>query len=228
MSSRCSSTTLIFASLAGIAVLAAWPGGAGAQVADAADRGRVSATFGLALWSELGDVQALSGGDFDEAGFAVDLAFHWPVGQIGSATMLAGANLGGVFHGSNIRGLEEGEDLEASALYLTPSLKLAFGKPGERRFYLDAGAGYYAASIDELEDDCFFSCDVYEYYDDDTFGGYVGLGADFPFGGRSGSFRLATSIQAHFVDFDDPFELDGSATLGGPIYTLQIGVAWLP
>jgi len=211
-----------------VAMLLAWPAPAGAQTAEVPERGRIAATFGVGLWPELGDIQSLAGDSFDEAGFAFDLAFHWPVGRLGRATVLAGGNIGGSFHGSNIPGVEEGEDLQASAVYLVPSVKIAFGAPGGRRLYLDAGVGYYGAAIDEMEDDCFFSCDIYEYYDDDGLGGYVGLSADFPFGNRVGGFRLTTSAQAHFIDFDDPVELDDNATLGGPIYTLQVGVAWGP
>jgi hypothetical protein len=210
------------------AMLLAWPAPGNAQTAEAPERGRIAATFGFGLWPDVGDIQPFPGGSFDEAGFAFDLAFHWPIGHLGPATVLAGANIGASFHDSNIRGVREGEDLQASALYLTPSVKIAFGPPGGRRLYLDAGVGYYGATIDEQEDDCFFSCDIYEYYDDDALGGYVGFSADFPFGSRGSGFRLTTSVQAHFVDFDDPVSLDGNATLGGPIYTLQVGVAWNP
>ena len=153
-----------------VAMLLAWPAPASAQAAEAPEHGRIAATFGVGLWPDLGDIQPLADGSFDEAGFAFDLAFHWPVGHLGRATVLAGGNIGGSFHGSNIRGVEEGENLQASAVYLIPSLKIAFGPPGGRRLYLDAGVGYYGAAIDEQEDDCFFSCDIYEYYDDDALG----------------------------------------------------------
>jgi hypothetical protein len=220
--------TRVIVPMIGVVALLALPAGASAQTAEAPERGRIAATFGFSQWSDAGDIQPFPGADFDEAGFALDLAFHWPVGQLGSATVLAGANIGGFFHGSNIPGIEEGEDLEASVVYLTPSVKVAFGEPGGRRFYIDAGVGYYGASIDELEEDCFFSCDIYEYYDDDALGGYVGLSADFPFGSRVGGFRLTTSAEVHFVDFDAPVELDSDATLDGPVYTLQVGLAWGP
>lgn len=65
MSSRGSSRTLIVA-LAGVAVLAAWPGGAWAQAENAGESGGFAATFGFSQWSDVGDVQALSGGDFDD------------------------------------------------------------------------------------------------------------------------------------------------------------------
>jgi hypothetical protein len=211
-----------------MAMLMAWSAPGSAQPAEAPERGRIAATFGLGLWPDVDDIQPFLGGSFDEAGFAFDLAFHWPIGHLGPATVMAGGNIGASFHGSNVRGVEEGEDLQASAWYLTPSVKIAFGRPGGRRLYLDAGVGYYGATIDELEDDCFFSCDIYEYYDDDALGGYVGLSADFPFGSPAGGFHLTTGLQAHFVDFDDPAPLDGNAALGGPIYTLQVGVAWRP
>ena len=211
-----------------VAALLAFPAMASAQTQETPERGRFAATFGAGLWPDLGDVRPFLGGSFDEAGFAFDLAFHWPVGHLGPATVLAGGNIGGSFHDSNVPGVEEGEDLTATAVYLTPSLKLAFGRPGQNQLYLDAGVGYYNAAIDEQEDGCFFSCNIYEYYDDGAIGGYVGLSADFPFGNGIRGFRLTTSVQVHFVNLEDPVELDNDAVLGGPIYTLQAGVVWRP
>jgi len=211
-----------------VALLLAWPGIGRAQTTETPEHGRFAATFGIGLWPDLGDLRPSPGGSFDEAGFAFDLAFHWPIGHLGPATVLAGGNIGASFHGSNVPGAEEGEDLTATAGYLTPSVKLAFGTPGKNRLYLDAGVGYYDAAIQEQEDGCFFGCKIYEYYDDDAIGGYVGLSADFPFGNRVRGFRLTTSLQAHLVNFEDPVELESNAVLGGPIYTFQVGVVWRP
>jgi len=211
-----------------VALLLTGPATGSAQTTETPERGRFAATFGVGLWPDLDDIRPFPGGSFDEAGFAFDLAFHWPVGHLGPATVLAGGNIGVSFHDSNVPGLEEGGDLTAAAVYLTPSLKIAFGAPGKNQLYLDAGVGYYNAAIDEQEDSCFFSCNIYEYYEDDAIGGYVGLSADFPFGNSVRGFRLTTSVQVHFVDFEDPVELQSDAVLGGPIYTLQVGVVWRP
>jgi hypothetical protein len=209
-------------------VLLAWPDAGSAQTAPVPERGRIAATFGIAVWPDVGDLRPFPGGSFDDAGAAVDLAFHWPLGRLGPASVLVGANIGVLFHGSNVRGIREGEDLQASALYLAPSLKFGFGAPGAQRIYLDAGAGYYGVTIDEQEDNCFFSCDIYEYYDDDALGAYLGISADWPLRAWSSGFILTASAQAHFVNFDEPVELDSNSALGGPIYTLQVGVAWRP
>lgn len=206
----------------------AGPAAARAQTTETPDRGRVGISLGLGLWPDVGDLRPFLGGSFDDAGAAVDLAFHWPVARLGAATVLAGGNVGGVFHDSSVRGVQEGEDLQASAVYLVPSLKLAFGEPGGRQFYVDAGVGYYGAAIDEQEDDCFFSCDIYEYYDDEALGGFLGVSLDMPLGARTSGFYVTADVRAHFVDFDNPVELDSDSSLGGPIYTLQVGLAWRP
>ncbi|MEQ1801940.1 MAG: outer membrane beta-barrel protein [Gammaproteobacteria bacterium] len=199
---------------------------AAAQAGEPGGTIRAAATMGIDNWSDLGDVQPFLGGSFDDTGFGLDLGVHWLVGRTGPADVLLGFNLGGFFHDSNVRGIEEGEDLAASVVYLAPSVKFAFGSPGGRRLYVDAGIGYYGAAIDEMESDCYFGCDSYEYYDDDTLGGYAGLSADFPLGARMGGVRLTTGFAVHFVDFDSPVELDGASSLDGPIYAFQVGLAW--
>jgi hypothetical protein len=197
---------------------------AGAQESEPPERFRVAGAFGVDAWSDLGDIEAFQGGSFDEAGLAIDLAFHWAVAHLGLADVLLGGNIGGFIHGSNIVGFEEGEDLTSTTVYLTPSVKFAFGKPGSRRLYLDAGLGYYSTTVDEYETDCWWDCDIHEYYDDDTFGGFVGVSGDFPVG--SSGVRVTMGVQVHFVNFDDPVEVAESGKLDGPIYVLDVGVAW--
>lgn len=186
---------------------------------------RIAVEVGITQWPDLGDMQPFLGGDFDETGFGLNLSWHTPVVRGASTTLLLGADLGVGGHDSDVRGVEENEDLTATFIYLGPSAKLAFG-PGDRtQFSLDAGVGYYWVSIDESEDDCFWECDIFEYYDDSTLGGYAGASVGIPVG-RDASTRLSFSARVHFVDFDDPVELDNAASLGGPIYQFLFGAAF--
>jgi hypothetical protein len=89
----------------------------------------------------------------------------------------------------------------------------------------DAGIGYYDVSVEEWEDDCFWDCDTWEYYDDSSIGGYAGLGAEFPLGSGTITTRLSTGIKVHFVEFDEPTALAPGGSLDGPIYLLYFGVA---
>lgn len=107
----------------------------------------------------------------------------------------------------------------------TPSAKIRLNRAGRRQYYLDAGAGYYSVTIDEWEDDCFWDCDIHEYYDDDTIGGYVGVSADFDVGADGGA-KVAVAAKVHWLDLDDPVDLDAVNGLSGPIYQFQLSVAW--
>jgi hypothetical protein len=56
--------------------------------------------------------------------------------------------------------------------------------------------------------------DSYEYFDDSTFGGYLGLGMEFPFGKGGRSLGFTAGARVHFVDFDDPVGLATAGDLG--------------
>jgi hypothetical protein len=80
--------------------------------------------------------------------------------------------------------------------------------------------------VDEAEDDCFWDCDTYEYFDDSTFGGYLGLGLEFPLGKGGRSLGFTAGARVHFVDFDDPVDLAATGNLDGPIYVLYAGLVF--
>lgn len=214
--------------LIAIGILAAAAPAAWAQAVQAAKtpRLRVTGALGVDLWSELADLEPFLGGDFDEAGIGVEINLHGGGFQWGPATVYLGADLGVLNNSSNVEGTEEGEDLQASLVYLTPSIKFLFGSPERVKWFLDAGFGYYEVSIEEWEDDCFFDCDIYEYYDDDAFGGHVGFGLDFPLGGNDDGFRLTTGARVHFVEFDEPGAVAPAGSLDGPIYLLYFGAGF--
>lgn len=184
---------------------------------------RFGATVGLDLWPDLGDLDPALGGSFDDAGFGLDLNLHFGGWNVGAARIYVGGDLGVIGNGSDVEGPAEGEDLQTSLVYVTPSVKALFGDEGQMRWTLDAGIGYYDVSIDEQEDDCFWDCDTWDYYDDSSIGGYLGLGVEFPLRADSG-LRLVTGLKAHFVEFDEPAELAPGGSLDGPIYVLYFGV----
>lgn len=196
-------------------------------VADpSADSLRISGSLGLNLWDELGDLDPVLPGDFESTGAALELSLHGGGWQFGPGRLYAGADLGFFGNSSDVEGVFEREDLQASMVYFTPSLRMVFGERGRLRWLLDAGAGYYDVSVDEAEDDCFWDCDTYEYFDDSTFGGYLGLGLEFPLGKGGRSLGFTAGARVHFVDFDDPADLAATGNLDGPIYVLYAGLVF--
>ncbi len=188
---------------------------------------RFRTAFGLTAdsWSDLADLRPGTGGDFDETGAGLELSIHAQVAEWGWGALLLGGDLGGSVHDSDVRGVMEGEDLSASFGYLTPSAKIRLNRAGRQQYYLDAGAGYYSVTMDEWEDDCFWDCDIHEYYDDDTIGGYVGVSADLDVGADGGA-KVAVAAKVHWLDLDDPVDLDAVNGLSGPIYQFQLSVVW--
>lgn len=190
-----------------------------------AERIRLAAGLGFDAWSDLGDLQPFPGGDFDEVGTSGEISFHGQVARIGRGALFLGADLGVLGHDSDVRGVVEGEDLQTSVGYLTPSAKLRLNGAGRQQYFIDAGIGYYDVSMEEWEDDCYWDCDVSEYYDDSAFGGYVGASADFDVA-ADGAFKVSVGAKVHFVDFDDPVEIDSVHGLSGPIYQLHVSAVW--
>jgi len=191
---------------------------------------RLDGTIGFQNWSDAGDLRTQSGGafgtggSFDSGGFILEFNIHTAGSAYKSSNFLWGGTLGVFGHDSNIRGFFRYQDLQLSGIYLTPSVKWVLQDTRDRGVYLDLGAGYYSVSINEYDDYCYWTCSSWEYYDDDGFGGFVGLSADFDVG-RPGGAHLTTGIKAHFVDFDTPFEIGSQSELGGTIVQFQIGVA---
>jgi hypothetical protein len=187
---------------------------------------RFDFALGLQNWSEAGDIRN-NAGDFDSGGFGFELNLHTAGRAYQSPTLLWGGTLGVAGYDSNIQGLFSpfSDDLQLSMVYITPSVKWIVRDTRDTRIYLDLGAGYYAVSIDEYDNYCYYwGCGSINYYDDDAFGGFVGLSADFDIG-RPGGAHLTTGIKAHFVDFDAPFEIASPSALDGTIVQFQVGIA---
>jgi hypothetical protein len=184
-------------------------------------RHRASAALALGSWSDAGDLQSPLPGSFDDTALGLDLGGHFGLIDLGPARLMLGGDLGYLGFDSSVRGIEEGEDLVVTMLRVTPSLRLAFGTPGRFQAFVGAGAGWYAAAVEEYEDAWFG--DVFEYYDDDAFGAYLSLDADLPV---NEAIRITAGLKAHFVDFAAVATPVATGPLDGPIYQLQLGVAF--
>jgi hypothetical protein len=188
---------------------------------------RLGGMLGVDLWPDLGDLDPVLRGDFDEAGFAGELSLHGGGWKLGAARIFLGADAGFMGHDSDVEGIDEREDLQTSVRFVTPSVKALFGPGDGVRWSLDAGLGYYDVSIDEFEDDC-WSCDVDGYYDDGSFGGYLGVTVEFPVTAGDHPLWLTAGAKVHSFDLDEPDRLDPGGDLDGPIWMLGLGLAFYP
>jgi len=193
------------------------------------NRGRFELAIGAHLWPGLADLAAAGGGDFDEVGFNVNLAAHWPVRRFADSELLAGLDLGVMTNDSDIRFISE--SLSARNAYLVPSVKWMFGHG--HRYSLDAGLGYYMQDIAEV---------LVEYplyaetvlWEEAGPGGYIGGTLDFRGGNPARSRGLMISLKVHFVDFGTVWDEallpptlgQGAGDLTGPIYMAQVGYRW--
>jgi len=192
-------------------------------------RGRYEMAIGVHSWPGLTDVDAARDGEFDETGFNVNLAAHWPVRRFADSELLAGVDLGVMTNDSNIRFISE--PLSARNAYLVPSLKWMFGR--RHRYSLDAGVGYYMQDIAEV---------LVEYplygetvlWEEAAAGGYIGGTVDFRGGDPARSHGVMMSLKVHFVNFDTvrdegrlpPTLGQDAGPLTGPIYMAQVGYRW--
>lgn len=192
-------------------------------------RGRYEMAIGAHHWPGLEELDAAAAGEFDEAGFNISLAAHWPVLRFADSELLAGLDLGILTNDSNIRFISE--SVSARNAYLVPSLKWMFGHG--HRYSVDAGMGYYTQDIAEV---------MVEYplyaetvlWEDTGPGGYIGGTVDFRGGDPARSRGFMMSLKVHFVEFDTvrdegrlpPTLGQDAGPLTGPIYMAQVGYRW--
>lgn len=192
-------------------------------------RGRFEIALGAHSWPALANLDAAAGGEFDQAGFNISLAAHWPVKRFVDSELLAGLDLGLYANESDIRFIFE--SLTARNGYLVPSVKWMFGR--RHRYSLDAGVGYYLADIAEIFSDYPLYGETV-LWDEGAVGGYLGGTIDFRGGEPSRSRGMMMSLKVHFVDFgtvrDDDFLPptlgQDAGRLDGPVYMYQVGYRW--
>lgn len=193
-------------------------------------RGRYEIAVGAHSWPGLAALQPARGGAFDEVGFNLNLAGHWPLWRFDNSELLIGMDLGIFTNDSNIRFVTE--DLFSRNGYLTPSVKWMFGR--RHRYSIDAGVGYYLLDMVELAGEYPASFET-QLWEESTVGGYVGATIDIGGGDPGRNRGVMFSFKTHFVDFGTvrdenallPPTLGGNAGgLSGPVYMAQIGYRW--
>jgi hypothetical protein len=193
-------------------------------------RWRLEIALGAHVWPSLGALEPQWGGKFDDAGFDLNFAWHWPVTRFANGELLVGADIGLFSSDSNI-GFIYG-DLTARGAYLTPSLKWMFGR--RHRYSLDAGLGYYSVDFAEVVGGFpdYYETQVWER---SSAGGYLGATVDFGGAFEERRSGLMLALKVHFFDLgsvrdDDPFLPPvlgpGAGDLGGPVYSLLVGYRW--
>ena len=195
--------------------------------------------LGAVYWKNLADIEydfsvsdPTEYGAFKEWGYNIELGYHRNVSRWLENDVLAGINFG-IFNNDNekdfsVTVLPSGRRLKgkinARTLYLTPSVRLLIEKKGYPRFLIGAGVGYYLVDFAEQLSD---GMEVDEYFEEDTIGGYLSLGVDFPSSKDSGGAALRFESKVHFVNFGD---LGGIAPeagdLKGPVYMFQVGITF--
>jgi hypothetical protein len=192
-------------------------------------RGRYEIGIGAHSWPGLADLDVAAAGEFDEAGFNINLAAHWPIHRFAASELLVGLDLGILTNDSDIRFISE--PVSARNAYLVPSLKWMFGHG--HRYSLDAGLGYYMQDIAEV---------IWDYagfaeavlWEEAAPGGYIGGTLDFRGGDPARSRGFMMSLKVHFVDFGTvrdegrlpPTLGQDAGALAGPIYMAQLGYRW--
>ena len=192
-------------------------------------RGRYEIAIGAHSWPALAELNAARDGEFDEVGFNISLAAHWPVRRFDASELLAGVDIGLFANDSNIRFISE--SLTARNGYLVPSVKWMFGD--RHRYSLDAGVGYYLQDIAEVAGEYPMIWET-QLWEDDAIGAYVGGTVDFMGGVPSNSRGVMMSLKVHLVDFGTvrdegrlpPTLGQGAGSLAGPVYMYQVGWRW--
>ena len=192
-------------------------------------RGRYEIAIGAHSWPGLADIDAERDGEFDDVGFNVSLAAHWPVRRFDDSELLAGIDLGLFANESSIRFTSD--TLIARNGYLVPSVKWMFGQ--RHRYSLDAGVGYYLQDIAEVAGEYPAYWET-QFWEESAVGAYLGGTVDFRGGEPTRSRGAMMSLKVHFVDFgtvrDDDFLPptlgQDAGRLAGPIYMYQVGYRW--
>lgn len=208
----------------GLLVAATLAMAAVSQIAVAQDEDRlywgVRGTFTNYSWSNLGDIQPLSGGPFEETtGSGIESRLSASFGRWGPARLVGGMELGLVDFGVGDSPLISLPNARLNALsldYFAATLSFRFGNPGGHYVEIDSGLAAYA--IDSKYVDCFIrgtlGCPDSDAKSEGVFLGVTGmLGPGILLGAR-----------VHLVDFDPIESVDlGVTPFDGPIYSFFIG-----
>lgn len=223
---------LVFRTFAIGALLAASPLAAQAQSVDRSESpprigARTEVMLGAHAWLDAEDLQPLADGSFDNAGFNLGGAVHWPLPQFHRHGVLLGVDFVLLPTESSVRFLRD--DLILRGGYLTASVR--WYPRLQRRISVDAGAGLYIADIAEVGAGYGLFTET-ELWEATAAGGYLGGTWNFGAVADDGVF---VSFKVHFVDFgtvrdEDPLLPatlgDDAGSLKRGVYQLQFGYRW--
>jgi hypothetical protein len=194
--------------------------------------------LGAVYWDNLADIEydfsfsdPAQYGTFREWGYNIEIGYHRQVSRWLDNDLLLGLDFG-IFNNdckeafSTVLppGLRVKVDLDARILYLTPSVRLLIEKQNYPRFLIGAGLGYYLVDFVEQSSD---GWEETEYFEEDTIGGYLSLGVDFPISEQSGGAALRLESKVHFMNFGDLGGIaSGAGDLKGPVYMFQVGITF--
>jgi hypothetical protein len=193
-------------------------------------RGRYEIAIGVHSWPGIADLEPARAGGFEDVGFNLSAAGHWPLQRFGASELLLGIDLGLFSNESDLRFITD--DVMARGGYITPSIKWMFGH--RHRYSLDAGVGYYMVDIAEIAGEYPLTIET-QLWENGAVGGYAGITVDFNGGVPTNSRGVMLTFKTHFFELDavsdeEPFF---PATLGpdagdlsGPVYMLQVGYRW--
>lgn len=205
---------------------------AGAQAAaDTGNAGiRYEAAIGIHSLDGITELRPVGQGEFDELGFNLGGAVHWPYRRDDNHDLRFGFDFGFFASGSNISFITD--DLITRGGYLVPSLKW---KPGAgNRFSLDAGLGFYLVDIAELAGDYPWTVET-EVWEESAIGGFIGVTWDFVSAGSAKNRGLMLSFKVHFFDLGTVRDEDpalpvtlgtDAGSLSDGMYQLQLGYRW--
>ncbi len=193
-------------------------------------RVRYEVAIGTHSWPGAGDLQPAVGGTFDELGFNLAGAIHWPVRRFEKSELLLGVDLALMSNTSNVPLILD--DVMVRDAYLAPSLKWVFGR--KHHYSVDAGVAFHEIDIAEVTGGGYGYIET-EIWSERAIGSYVGGTMDVGAGTPDKRRGMSLAFRVHFVDFgvvaDEnllfPQTLGPNAgVLSGPIYVFQIGYRW--
>ena len=183
-------------------------------------------SVGYQRWTALSDLDTEEFGSFEEEGFNVSVSGHGRWKRWGHSTLLLGADLGLMSHDSNIRAPGDIGKLSADVLFLTPSIRLAFGKPRSLHLNLEAGLGLYWADIKEFVGTSYGVVEGRQHFDEIAPGAYVGASIDIPIG-KKRRWHVNLGGRVHYADFGTVNALGvNMGRLDGPITSAQLGFSY--
>ena len=191
---------------------------------------RTEAWLALPSWPSLDELRPAAGGSFEQIGYGIGAAAHWPVRQRANGELLLGVEGAIMATDSDVPVLLD--DLLARHGYLAVSVKWLMGTA--RNVSLDAGLGVHLVDIAQLETD-YNSAGEFESWEESAVGLFVGATWDAGAGKPNKNSGLSLGLRVHFVElgtvrdedvFIAPVLGTDAGDLTGPLYVLRIGYRW--